>query len=312
MSRTDAGKTSHMTIPAGGSVAAEAAARAAAAASGVEVRDLTALADAVRMCALFGEIWGPAPGSQPAPVELLRILGHTGNYVSGAFAGDELVGGCAGFLAAPAGVALHSHVAGVSARVAGRHVGFALKLHQRAWALARGLSEITWTFDPLVRRNAYFNLGKLAAAPAGYLPDFYGPIDDGINAGDETDRLLARWALADPAVARACAGVPAGCDAAALRAAGAAVALDAGASGGPAHPGGGAGGGAEVVLVRVPADIEAMRRDSPKTALAWRHAVREVLGGLLAGGGRVSGFDRSGWYAVAPGPRAGGEEGSAW
>jgi predicted GNAT superfamily acetyltransferase len=52
------------------------------------------------------------------------------------------------------------------------------------------------------------------------------------------------------------------------------------------------------VLVGVPADIEGLREQDPALAGAWREALREVLGGLLAGGARVQGFDRTGWYVV--------------
>ena len=76
-------------------------------------------------------------------------------------------------------------------------LGRTLKRHQRAWAAAHGLRCVTWTFDPLVRRNAWFNLGVLGARVHEYLVDFYGPIGDSINAGDESDRLLVVWPVAD-------------------------------------------------------------------------------------------------------------------
>src|SRR5580658_3588228 len=129
MNRTGGGKTSHMISSADESAAqdADAVARAAAVASEVEIRGLAGVAEVGRLCALFEGVWGSGPG-QPVGAELLRIFGHPGNYVSGAFDGDGLVGGCVAFRAAPVGAGLHSHVAGVSARAAGRHVGFALKV----------------------------------------------------------------------------------------------------------------------------------------------------------------------------------------
>lgn len=83
-----------------------------------------------------------------------------------------LVGGSVGFFGAPLGVDLHSHMAGVSAVGRGRNVGYALKFHQRGWASERGIEQITWTFDPLVARNAYFDLGKLGAVPTSLSPRF--------------------------------------------------------------------------------------------------------------------------------------------
>jgi predicted GNAT superfamily acetyltransferase len=52
------------------------------------------------------------------------------------------------------------------------------------------------------------------------------------------------------------------------------------------------------VLVGVPPDIEKMRVTDPGQASSWRAALRDVLGGLLAEGARVRGFDRAGWYVV--------------
>jgi predicted GNAT superfamily acetyltransferase len=280
--------------------AATTAAQAAARTSGVHIRELAEMDDLQRLCALIDEIWHPDPRSLPVSAEFLRALAYAGNYVVGAFAGDQLVGGCVGFFASPTARAMHSHIAGVSPRLPGKHVGFALKLHQRAWALSRDTTTIKWTFDPLVSRNAFFNVAKLAALPVEYLPDFYGAMDDIINAGDETDRLLVNWPLTADSVVRACQGMESGADAARLRAAGAAVAaLDIDADGLPAI--GEADTGVPTVLVRVPLDIETVRRRHEAAARRWRHAVRDVLGGLMADGGQVTGFDRSGWYVVQRG-----------
>jgi len=202
------------------------------------------------------------------------------------------VGACVGFFHAPGEDALHSHIAGVTAT--GRSVGFALKLHQRAWALLHGVSEVAWTFDPLVARNAWFNLAKLAATPAEYLPNFYGPMLDAINGDDDSDRLLVRWQLRDPAVVLACAGDRADADAAAERAAGAVVALGVAEDGGP-EPGRLDGATA---LVAVPPDIGKLRATDSALAQRWRLAVRETLTTLVGAGGRIDGFDRAGWYVV--------------
>ena len=267
--------------------AADAAARAA----GVSVRDLVELADLEQVVELFSDIWGRS-SNPPVTLELLRAFTKAGNYVGGAVQDGRLVGACVAFFHAPGEDALHSHIAGVAA--AGRSVGFALKLHQRAWALLHGVSEIAWTFDPHIARNAYFNLAKLAATPAEYLPNFYGPMLDAINGDDDSDRLLVRWQLRDPAVVLACAGESVGADAAAERAAGAVVALGVGEDGGP-EPGRLDGATA---LVAVPPDIGKLRATDPALAQRWRLAVREVLTALVGAGGRIDGFDRDGWYVV--------------
>ncbi len=269
------------------------AADAAAMAAGVSVRQVTDLAELADVVALYATIWGRSE-NPPMTLELLRAFAKAGNYVGGAFDGDRLVGACVGFFHAPAEDALHSHIAGVAPDLNGRHVGFALKLHQRAWAMLRGVSEIAWTFDPLVSRNAYFNIVKLAASPGEYLANFYGPMLDTINGADDSDRLLVRWRLGDPAVVAACVGMSASAVIADEIAAGAVVALGIGADGAP-EPGDLAG---PTALVAVPRDIGALRDADPALAQRWRLAVRESLTALLADGGRISGFDRAGWYVV--------------
>ncbi|MBV8931977.1 MAG: GNAT family N-acetyltransferase, partial [Kutzneria sp.] len=175
--------------------------------AGVTIRQLSDVDDFRATCRLFADIWQPDPSEPPTTAELLRALTAAGNYVAGAFDGDELVAASVGFFGPPTDKAMHSHIAGVSTRARGRNVGFALKVHQRAWAMRRGVSTISWTFDPLVRRNAYFNVSKLAAVPVEYRPNFYGGVLDGINKGDDTDRLLVDWPLTAPSVVGACTGV---------------------------------------------------------------------------------------------------------
>jgi predicted GNAT superfamily acetyltransferase len=270
------------------------AADAAAAAAGVSVRDLKDLGDLEQVVDLFSAIWGRSD-NPPVTLELLRAFTKAGNYVGGAAQDGRLVGACVGFFHAPGEDALHSHIAGVSST--GRSVGFALKLHQRAWALLHGVSEIAWTFDPLIARNAWFNLVKLAATPVEYLPNFYGPMLDAINGDDDSDRLLVRWRLTDPAVVLACAGAGVGADAEAERAAGAVMALGVDAAGAPA-PGRLDG---STSLVAVPHDIGRLRATDPVLAQEWRLAVRETLTSLVDAGGRIDGFDRSGLYVVRRG-----------
>lgn len=284
---------------AGAVAAAETAARAAA----VQVREITDLSSLEGVYRLYDAIWRPDPKNPPVTTELLRALTKAGNYVAGAYDGAQLIGACVAFFGAPAGESIHSHIAGASRAATGRHVGFALKQHQRAWALQRGVSEITWTFDPLVSRNAYFNLVKLAAEAEEYLPNFYGDVNDGINGTDDTDRLLVRWHLTTAGVVAACSGAHTLLDAGAELATGAVVALSRSEQDTPVS--GSLAG--ERLLVGVPPDIEALRASDPGSAKDWRVAVREVLGAVLADGGRIAGFDKSGWYVLTR--RAAAEKG---
>ncbi|UGQ12602.1 GNAT family N-acetyltransferase [Yinghuangia sp. ASG 101] len=247
-----------------------------------ELHDLDEFAD---VYALFDRVWRPEPGEAPVIVEQLHALAHTGNYVVGVYLDGRLVGASVAFLAMPVGEVLHSHVTATDVR---RGVGFALKRHQRAWAIERGLSRITWTYDPLVRRNTYFNMVKLGARPEGYRVNFYGKIDDAINGGDETDRLLMDWRLTGPEAIAALdaplvARAPADARAALSVAGDAPVAR-------PTD--------APVVTVDIPHDIETLRVTNPAAAKEWRYALRDVLGGLIADGATVTGFDPKAGYVV--------------
>lgn len=286
----------------------QAAATAAMAAdrAGVVIRPLETLDQMQAACVVLNEVWGIGPG-QASEIQphLLRALGHGGNYLVGAYGADgEPVGASVSFFTEPLGAAMHSHITGVLATVAGRGVGAALKWHQRQWSLERGLSRITWTFDPLVARNAYFNLTVLGARPESYDVDFYGPMDDGPNRGQPTDRVQVGWDLAGPAAVRAATAAAdpgmrsAGTDLDVLLAAGAAVVLSVGEDGSPAAGRPPASPDA-VVLVGLPRDIEAMRRSDPALALAWRLQSRAALEPLIADKSwQVRGFVRSGWYVV--------------
>ena len=252
----------------------------------VTVRELVTVPELAEAEALFAGTW---PGQPPASTGLLRAVSHAGGYVSGAR--DEegtLLGAAMGFLADHHGPALHSHLAAVVPAARARGVGLALKLHQRDWARSRGLVAVTWTFDPIVRRNAWFNVSKLGAGIGAYLPDFYGRMDDGVNDGAPTDRLLAVWDVqAESGTTPAAEGGSTGAVPALEEVDGLPVPRSV-----PAD--------AVLVAVATPPDVESLRRSDPALATRWRFAVREALEPLMARG-TVAGFTRAGSYLVRPG-----------
>ncbi|HET6214617.1 MAG TPA: GNAT family N-acetyltransferase, partial [Micromonosporaceae bacterium] len=196
--------------PADGADEAAALARDAADRQGLRIAELRELADLNEAAALLQAIWRADTPDQVVSADLMRALASSGNYVVGAFRGDKLVAATVAFFGAGH---LHSHVTGVDPAAQRGGVGYALKQHQRAWALARRITEVRWTFDPLVRRNAYFNLHKLGALPVEYLTEFYGEMTDGINLGDASDRLYVGWQLGSPRAQAAAHGEPGDVDA---------------------------------------------------------------------------------------------------
>jgi predicted GNAT superfamily acetyltransferase len=234
---------------------------------------------------LFCRIWRGTP-DQLLNTNTVRALAHSGNYVVGAYRGEKLVGAAVAFLGEGH---LHSHITGVEPGLQGAGVGFALKQDQRAWCLERGIETVRWTFDPLVSRNAYFNLQKLGGSAEAYLPDFYGPMADGVNLGDASDRLYLRWDLASPRAVAAAHGKPAEVTAFGVET----LLTRDGDEPGEARPATGA-----AVTVAVPEDIEALRAARPETAARWRYAVRAALTTTLDSGYQITGITRDGYYLL--------------
>lgn len=226
-----------------------------------EIRTLETAAEMASIVTILGQVWGTV--TPIVNVELLRAIEHSGGYVAAVSESGNLVGASFGFLGRYAGQScLHSHVTGILPGVQHGGIGRTMKTHQREWAAARDIPWITWTFDPLVRRNAWFNIEVLGAHVAEYLVEFYGPMSDSINAQDESDRLLVAWPT-DDAVPR------------------------------PVAP-----RGTAPVEVATPDDIVVLRRTNPSEALVWRRRVRAELGDRIAAGGVVTGFTRDGAYVV--------------
>ena len=288
-----------MSLTASGGLAPPPVPRAAFSAvlaeAGLTIEPLDSLATVRAAEELFMRIW-QTTATPPLTADVMRAVEHAGGYVVGVYSAAGLVGASSGFLAigADGGIRLHSHISGVLREAQGRQVGWALKQHQRSWALERGVEIITWTFDPLVRRNAWFNLGKLGAQGVEYLVDFYGAMDDGLNSGEPSDRVFCRWDLRSPAAVAAAAG-----DAVAVPAGSSPLVLDE--QDGRPRPAPGVAPAGPVRL-RLPADIERLRCERPEVASAWRHAVRDVLGPLLDTGRRTEGMTGDHELVVGPLP----------
>ncbi len=166
----------------------------------MHLRELTTHADLFACERVQCVVWGEPVPEASAP--LLRAAQHAGALVAGAFSGERLVGMVYGFPSFVGGrVGQHSHLLAVLPEARGQGVGQALKWFQRRWCLERGVTHVTWTFDPLRAKNARLNLEHLGASAQEYLPDFYGPLGGPLNGTLPSDRLLAEWSLESPHVA---------------------------------------------------------------------------------------------------------------
>jgi predicted GNAT superfamily acetyltransferase len=269
------------------------AAHRAAEASGVVLAPLTSLADCDRVNAVIERVWG----AQDLARELVRAMQHAGCILIGAADEDkeDLVGFVLGFGGFSEGPHLHSHMLATLPERQSGGVGYALKLAQRAAALEAGLEEIRWTYDPLLARNAWFNLMKLGAAGSAFLPEFYGEMTDLLNAGDRSDRFEVRWYLRSARAVEAAAGSPApepAAGAAILEAAGHPAAPVPVETGRPPGPG---------ATVAIPSDYSALRRVDPALGARWREAAAGAFQACFDAGLVPVAVSRSGVYRFESG-----------
>ncbi len=292
---TDSTALNRPSTLAADAAAAQALASTAAIAQGVTVRELRSIEDLQTASEIWHRVWGTEEVS--VHHEVLKALSFSGNYVAGAYIGATMVAAAVAFRGCRLSTELHlhSHVVGVLEGARSRGVGLCLKLHERAWALAQGLSHIEWTFDPLQRRNAVFNIGRLGALPVEYHADFYGVLRDALNEGERTDRLLVSWDLLGRGTALALAGRPDP-----THAEGYAWFLEEGVDGAPRRRG---ELGAPHVAIAVPHDITALRRRDPGLALVWRREVGGAIEAAVAAGYRFSGMVGREGYLLSVGDR---------
>lgn len=254
----------------------------------IKVRPLTTPAEMAEVEELQKIVWNIGD-LEVTPVHVLHAIHHNGGMLYGAFDGDKLVGFVLGIIGtvpgggrkdqvAAARLKLYSVEAGVLPEYQSLGVGYQLKLAQRDFALNIGLRLITWTYDPLESRNGRFNIGKLGAVCHTYYRNFHGELS-GINAGLPTDRFEVEWWITNNRVeARVVKGKrPLSLD----------IFLQSGAlllneptvndAGLPVPPPYPLAPAANLVLVEIPADFQAIKRQDFDLGLAWREHTRHLF-----------------------------------
>jgi predicted GNAT superfamily acetyltransferase len=213
---------------------------------------------------IFDLTWHLETGTEITP-NLLQAMVHSGSYLSGAFIDNKLIGAAFAFPATNGGLHLHSHMTAVLPEFRDKGFGYALKIDQWNWAKKKNYLHLSWTFDPLVRRNAKLNITKLGVDISGYHPNFYGDMPDALNAGDESDRLMVFWRTdVDAPKAREIITNP--------------------------EPGD--------ILIEIPKDIVAIRSKNQSESMKWRRQVREQFMDVFEKNGKVIGFSANNEYVV--------------
>lgn len=255
------------------------------------------------------------PGSEldVVPVHLLVTAVHNGGLVIGAFqpAGDEgegevLIGfvfGFPGFDATPDGPRVKhcSHMLAVHPDFRNKGLGFALKRAQWQMVRHQGLDRVSWTYDPLLSRNAHLNIAKLGAVCNTYRREVYGEMRDRLNAGLPSDRFEVDWWINTQRVNRRLSRrARLRLDLAHFLAAGAEIVnptwLD---ERGYPHPSDESLNPSDVerlaersplVLVEIPDDFQTLRANNLELALHWRLSTRSLFESLFSSGYLVTDF----------------------
>jgi chorismate synthase len=166
----------------------------------ISVRPARERADYDACVELQRAVWGLDDIEVTSAIQMIATTFAGGSVLMATTAAGHPVGFAYAFPALTGGPHLHSDMLAVLKEHQKRGVGVRLKWAQREDALARGLTTITWTFDPLQAVNAHLNLRRLGATGTEFHENFYGLTSAALHHGFPTDRLLVRWQLSAPRV----------------------------------------------------------------------------------------------------------------
>ena len=161
----------------------------------IAIRKIISSAEMRAVENLQKEVWG-MPELDVVPVTQLVAAAAAGGVLLGAYDREVLVGFAYGFVSYENGrTAHHSHMLAVKPEYRNFNLGERLKRAQREYVLSQGITEMSWTFDPLQSPNAYFNFNKLGVVSDRYIVNFYGADASSFLHRSGTDRLWVTWHL---------------------------------------------------------------------------------------------------------------------
>jgi predicted GNAT superfamily acetyltransferase len=239
---------------------------------GIVIRRVETQAEYEECVRIQDETWG-AGFSERVPAAILKVGQYIGGVTAAAFdrLGENrpMLGFVFGLTGVRDGQLVHwSDMLAVRPEARNHGIGRRLKLYQRELVAELGVTQILWTFDPLVARNAHLNLNSLGARVTDYVSDMYGA-DTGsaLHQGIGTDRFVVTWEIGEAVSGNA-----------------------------------GRRGGGEEITVEIPGDIQELIATAPENARGWRETTRAAFLSYMRDGYRVTGFHRvgaSGYYRLS-------------
>ncbi len=255
------------------------------------IRELESISELRRAIHLEKEVWG-LHDMDVTPLTTAIAAQAAGAFWLGAFDDAELVGIAYAFPSLHNGrTAFHSHLLAVNDQYGHHGIGYKLKVAQRERALALGVGEITWTFDPLRSRNAHLNFAKLGVISDKYIVDFYGPQTSSPLHANGTDRLWVTWQLGTGGVSERLQGKDSRAEALdALRHLEPLVRFNG--DGGPMLTDISTALARQRIAIEIPGDMDRIERDDMPLARRWREATRTAFSAATHAGFVVMEFCR--------------------
>ena len=266
------------------------------------IRLLESIEDMFAIEALQRRVWGM--DDAVVPHHLLLTAAHNGGLAIGAFDEGQMVGfvfGFPGLRETSTGLEIKhcSHMLAVLPEYQSQGVGFTLKRAQWQMVRRQQISLITWTYDPLLSRNAHLNITRLGAVCNTYLPNLYGEMRDSLNQGLPSDRLQVEVWVNSPRVLDRMRKRPRPqLDLAHYLSAETGIVNPTrlGEAGWPQPPSPSTAPPVEegsipaLCLLEIPSDFYTLKAADPQLALAWRLHIRHFLQNLFARGYLITDF----------------------
>lgn len=231
----------------------------------MEYRILSTSEELEACIALQKTIWGLEDLGVTSPIILKSLCTERPavGLITGAFDGETLVGFSLNMGTLEPGLA-YGPMFGVLEQYRDSRVGVTLMEYTNAVLRERGVREVSFTYEPLESRNAYFYLNKCKGRAVAYEQAHYH-VHSAMNDGLPLDRMLATIPIGEAEI-KAARPVPDSAEGLPV-----ATAQD--------MP------GADMVLVRIPGDLATLKERDMDRAMRVRLDTRAVFSEYLNGRG---------------------------
>lgn len=230
----------------------------------VELRNLTTHEEMNDCLRLQGEIWGLSDLGKTSPVTLssLTVTCPRTGFLLGWFIEDRMIATTIIMGTLEPGT-VFGRMFGILAGYRNSGIGYEIHRTLFPFLVSNGASRMVWAYEPLEGRNANLYLNKSGGVVFSYRPDFYQDVD-AMSAGIPADRFLVRSDLDSPRTKTALStGLPT-------------LPVEKALDRFPVATGSSLPD-EDCVLVRIPGELQDVKRTDPAGATAFRTETRAIF-----------------------------------